>query len=216
MRRVFGLALWLVIQGAQAASVFDHPVTAEQLLRDLGPMTATMRDAQTLRGNFSQSKTLTGLPRPLLAEGSYLFARERGIAWRTVKPFESELVITKKEIIQRDAGSTTLRTTAERQPGAEAVTGIFFAVFALDFPALEKLFVLHSRRSAADQSATWELGLLPRPGMGDAIQRIVVFGGQRVHRIVLLDQHGDETDILLRDSAASNEPLSAADENRFK
>lgn len=230
MRRVIGVALWLMIQGAQAASVFEHPATAEQLLRDLGPMTATLRDAQTLRGNFSQSKTLTGLPRPLLAEGSYLFARERGIAWRTVKPFESELVITKKEIVQRDAGSTTSRSSAD----APAVAGIFFAVFALDFHALEKLFVLHSRRSgaapsasagvtksfsmtsAAEQNATWELGLLPRQGLGDAIQRIVVFGGHQVHRIVLLDQHGDETDIRLRDSAASNEPLSAADENRFK
>ena len=73
-----------------------------------------------------------------------------------------------------------------------------------------------SMTPAANQNATWELGLLPRQGLGDAIQRIVVFGGHQVHRIVLLDQHGDETDIRLRDSAASNEPLSAADENRFK
>ena len=238
MRCSLALALLLVAIGAQAASrsqdgvqrngtlsrsqvgdqkngtlpVFDHPVTAEQLARDLGPMTATLREAQILRGQFSQKKTLSGVPHPLLAEGSFLFARGRGIVWRTLKPFDSALVITQKEIIQRDSGGTALRMSAGADAVAGSVSQTYFAVFSLDFKTLESQFVLHSRRVGKG----WELGLLPRQGMGGAITRIVVSGAAKVDRVILQDRHGDETDIQLRHTVVSAEPPTAAEAQQFK
>lgn len=212
------IALFALAVAASAAaaaplpdSVFDHPADAAQLARDLGPAVATLRDALSLRGTYTQKKTLHELDKPLLAEGTFVFAREVGIAWRTVKPFDSELVITGREIIQRDRGGASLRLSAEQQPGVRAVAGVFFAVFALDFAALESLFELHSRRTPAG----WELGLRPRPGLAGAIRQITVRGRAHVERVLLSDANGDETDIRLRGTVASSEGLSAEELRRF-
>lgn len=195
---------------ATAGSVFDHPASAAQIEHDLKSVTATLREARSLRGGYVQKKTLREIPRPLVAEGRFLFAREFGIVWRTLTPFPADLVITPDAIIQRD-GATATRLSAEQQPGVRAVASVFFAVFALDFRALEPLFELHSRRTRAG----WELGLKPRPGTGDAVRRIVVSGRNHVQRVLLEDQAGDLTEIRLHDIAVSREGPSAAEQRLF-
>jgi hypothetical protein len=214
---------------AAADTVFDHPADAAQLARDLAPAIATLRDARTLRGTYTQKKILHEVPRPLLAEGTFLFARDVGIAWRTVKPFSSELVITRRAILQRDRGGASSQLSAERQPAVRTVAEVFFAVFALDFAALEPLFELYSRRAAAAPGASagglkvfsmtpaagWELGLRPKAGLGGAIRQITVGGRRHVERVWLSEVSGDEADIRLRDTVASGEALSAEEQQRF-
>lgn len=214
MIRALALLAALAAAGPAAGAtdpVFDHPADRAQLERDLAPAIATLRAARVLRGAYAQEKRLHELPRPLLADGTFLFARGVGIAWRTVRPFESELVITDREIVQRDSGGVALRLSAEQQPGVRTVAGVFAAVFALDFDALQSLFDLYSRRSGAG----WELGLRPRPGMAGAIRQITVGGRQHVERVRLSDTRGDETDIRLRDTSVSAEDLSAEEQRRF-
>lgn len=211
VRRALALLALCAAGGATAGTVFDHPADRAQLERDLAPAIATLRDARVLRGAYAQEKRLHELPRPLSAEGTFLFARGIGIAWRTVKPFESELVITEREIVQRDSGGTTLRLSAEQQPGVRTVAAVFAAVFALDFDALQAMFELHSRRSGAG----WELGLRPRAGMAGAIREITVVGARHVERVRLSDTHGDVTDIRLSGIEASAGALTADERRQF-
>lgn len=202
-------------QAAPANSVFDHPADAAQLARDLEPAVAGLRQAQTLRGRYRQTKVLHEVPRPLLAEGTFVFARGVGIAWRTVKPFASELVITREAIVQRDGAGQVLRLSAGQQPGVRALAGTLEAVFALDFAALGSLFELHSQRTDQAPASAWELGLRPRRGMGGAVQSIVVSGRSQVERVVLHDSSGDVTDIRLSGTRASSEPLTAEEIQQF-
>jgi len=197
---------------ARPGNVFDHPVTAHELTRDLGPVTATLRDAQVLRGLYSQTKRLADVPRPLLAQGSFLFARDTGLLWRTTKPFESELVITRNEILQREPGGGLVRVSADDHPAVRSVAAIFFAVFALDFDALESMFQLYSRGFGAG----WELGLRPKAGATGPIREIVVSGDRHVERVLLRDARDDTTDIRLRNTAASRSRLSADEMTVFQ
>lgn len=193
-------------------SVFDHPVTAHEIRRDLGPLTTTVRDAQVLRGAYSQTRRLADVPKPLRAEGSFLFARDTGLLWRTVKPFASELVITRDRITQREPGGETVRVSADQQPAVRTVAAIFFAVFSLDFDALESMFQLYSRGFGAG----WELGLRPRPGAAGPIEEIFVSGDRHVDLVRLRDAKGEVTEIRMRNSAASRSGLSADEMTVFQ
>jgi hypothetical protein len=189
----------LPLAAAPPASVFDHPATPATLAQQLGPATAGLTGAQTLRGSYVQKKTLQGVPRPLEAEGTFVFVRSRGIAWRTVRPFDSELVITPTRIIQREGGRVSMHLAAARQPSVRVVAEIFTAVFALDFEALAARFELFSR----PHGDGWELGLRPRAGAVPALKQLVVSGRQHVERVRVSDANGDETDIRLRDTKVS-------------
>lgn len=202
-----GLALFLALTtgaAASAATVFDHPVTAAELTQTLAPITGTLRGARTLHGAFTQRKTLKELPRPLLAEGTFLFVREHGILWRTTAPFVSELVITREALLQRDDGDAAgMRLSADSNPAVRQVSQIFMAVFGLDFAALERIFTLYGER----QKTRWTLGLRPRDkAMAGAMQDIVVKGAAQVSRVTLRDSQGGITEITLRGTVSSSDP----------
>lgn len=216
MKAARGLALLLALCAAtlHAAepAVFSHPATPAALAQQLSAATRGLQEAQTLRGGYLQQKTLQGLPRPLEAEGTFLFVRGTGIAWRTARPFESELVITPTDIIQREGGRVSLHLAAARQPSVRVVSDIFTAVFALDFAALAARFDLFGR-TVRDG---WELGLRPRAGQGGALKHIVVSGRAQVERVRVSDSNGDETDIRLRGTTLSAAAPAADELKRFK
>jgi hypothetical protein len=78
------------ISPVQANDVFDHPQSAEQLLK--GPLAqpaAALRGAQVMRGKFVYKKYLREIPQPLISRGDFVFVRELGINWHTREPFDS-------------------------------------------------------------------------------------------------------------------------------
>lgn len=212
MIRALALCLLLLAGPAAAGDVFDHPADAAKFAHDLKAATAALHGAQVLRGRYEQQKALAGVPRPLRAEGTFLFVRARGIAWLTTQPFDSELVITPTDIVQREGGKVSLHLTAAQQPSVRMVAEIFTAVFALDFDALAARFSLFSRKVPGG----WELGLRPRPGQGGALKQVVVSGHKQVERVRVSDTNGDETGIRLQDVAVSTSPPGPAELQRFE
>lgn len=211
VRPLFLLLCLVAAAPAAAGDVFDHPADAAKFARDLKAATTTLRGAQVLRGRYEQQKALAGVPRPLRAEGTFLFVRSRGIAWLTTRPFESELVITPTDIVQREGGKVSLHLSAAQQPSVRMVADIFTAVFALDFDALAARFSLFSRKVPGG----WELGLRPRPGQGGALKQVVVSGHTQVERVRVSDTNGDETGIRLQQVVVSAAPPSPAELQRF-
>lgn len=193
-----------------SGTVFDHPATAESFAHDLRDATQTLKGAKTLRGKYTQDKQLSGVPKPLHAEGSFVFVKDLGIAWLTTKPFESELVITGSDIIQRENGKVSMHLSAAEQPAVHIVSEIFEAVFGLDFERLSASFDLYSRRLGKG----WELGLKPREANG-ALRDIVVAGDREVRRVLVNDANGDSTDIRLKASVVSSSAPAAEELRRF-
>lgn len=203
--RIAAALLAFMLALPAAASLFDRPVPAAQLARELGPMTRELQSAQTLRGSYVQHKTLRELARPLRSEGTFLFVRDRGIVWRTRLPFASEMVVSGEALIQRQDGQVR-RIDAAAQPAVRLVGRIFMAVFALDFTELERLFELHGGLQA---DGTWALGLKPRSG--GALAQIEVRGAAQVQRVTLRESGGDLTDIELTGLVADTTAPAAAD-----
>jgi hypothetical protein len=210
--RLLAALIVLVASGAAAhaaePAVFEHPLTAEQLLK--GPLaepTATLRDAKLMRGSFIYRKFLAEIPQPLTSHGDFAFARELGVDWHTRQPFDSDFVLTLNGITQREDGRTTLQQSASAQPAVKVIARIFLALLSLDVNSLQGSFDL----SGVQQGRQWQVGLRPKvAAMAGAFREAVLSGGAQVDTLVMWDANGDRSEITFSDPKYS--PALTADD----
>jgi len=175
--------------------VFAHPATAAQLAQLLAPVAQPLKGAVGLQGHFAQLNHLHDLPQPLQSSGNFLVARGLGVDWHTRQPFDAEVVLTAKALIQRSGGDVQV-LGADQQPGLAAVSRTFDALFTLDLPQLSQRFKLYG---VQDQQG-WVLGLKPRDAaLADHLAAVVVRGHDRPAEVTLYQADGDHTEIRFSD-----------------
>lgn len=181
----------LMACGAPAAELFSSPADIGQMDARLQPL----RDVAALSGQFSQTRHIAGITRPLQSNGRFLYVSGRGIRWHTLAPFDSDFVLTPEGMQVREGGRVAVDLQPAAQPGLRLVSDIFLALFALDFQVLGRHFDLYF----LDQP-TWQVGLTPRDAAFQALAaRIIIDGSRRIDRVVLEDAHGDRTVITFSD-----------------
>lgn len=215
MTRAWLVVTWLAAFLSSPALVCAEPVvppvSGDTLLR--GPLArpaARLAGAQVLSGRFTQQRHLSELPRPLVASGDFLFAREWGVYWHTREPFDSVVTLTPTGIVERAEGSETMRLSADEQPAVRMVAHVFLALFTLDMASLERHFRVFPE-AGDGTSGRWSIRLEPR---GDAIASVfvnaTVSGNDDVEQVVLTDARGDRTVIDLARVEYSSSPPSAS------
>jgi len=194
----------------QAAELFSQPATPEVVARELRANFQELQGAHGLRGHFTQRKQLAGIARPLTSGGEFLFVRGRGILWHTTAPFDSEFVLTARQMVVTESGSVALRMQTAEHPALRLVSDLFLALFALDFDALGRHFDLFFAPGKA-----WRIGLVPRdPALRTVATRIELTGKNVVSSVVLEDAHGDRTEIVL-DGVQHLKTVTAAESGHF-
>lgn len=194
MRFLAGAACLCLALVAQAADPFAHPASADALLKIVSRPAARLEHARTLSGVFSQSRFLRELPRPLVAGGEFVFARDLGVFWRTRQPFDSVIVLNAAGMTQIDEGAAPLRLPADQQPAVRLVGNLFAALFTLDLARLGRDFELFG----VGEGKRWTLGLKPRgSGLAGVIRQVTVTGSDDVEQVELTDARGDRTLIEL-------------------
>lgn len=170
---------------------------------------ARLSDAPVQRGEFEQKKTVKGFKHPLVSRGDYLYARERGVVWRTREPFASTLVLTRERLQARAAdGSTTTALDARSEPGLRAVNQLLFALLAADLGVLAERFHIEGQVPA---EGTWRLTLTPRDAqLAGWLQRIELQGERQVQTVQWLEASGDAS--LIRFSAQTSAAALGNDE----
>lgn len=203
---IAGLICWTsMLSGAASAqddAVFSHPKSASELAASLLAEPArAIAATKVLRGKFVHTKHLRDIPAPLQASGEFVFLRDAGLHWRTVKPFESVFVLTPESMVQQDEGGAALTMNANEQPAVRAAARIFMALFAVDVNALESEFLMFGMPDVEVGASGWRLGLRPKnAAMGAVFTQAVVIGDSQVREVRLHDAYGDRTVIQLRDT----------------
>lgn len=161
---------------------------------DLSAVAERIEHTTVLRGTFTQEKRIEGFRNPLRSSGDFVLAAERGIVWKTVAPFASEVVLTRERIATRQAdGSWRIEADATRQPGLAAINATFFALMSGDVAALSARF---DGRATLMPEGRWQLALTPRPGpLAQAFTALHIEGAAFVEQVVLDDTQGDQTRI---------------------
>ncbi len=170
--------------------------------------------APLLRGEFEQEKRVQGFKNPLRSSGRFLIAREHGVLWTTLKPFPSEMVLTRDRILNRRAdGGLRVEADARQQPALRQVNAMMFALMSGDVKALSAHFDVQPELRPA---MAWRLVLVPRAAaMAQVFGRITLEGDRYVRQVEIDERSGDRT--LLRFANMTETPanLTADEARRF-
>ncbi|WP_051536867.1 hypothetical protein [Shewanella marina] len=82
-------------------TLFEHPATAQQLSQ----LKSQLAIKLPIRGDFTQSRYLKVLSKPLISQGKFIFAQQHGMVWQQVSPFRNSLVMTKTALYSKIVSS---------------------------------------------------------------------------------------------------------------
>ncbi|MDR8525507.1 outer membrane lipoprotein carrier protein LolA [Shewanella fidelis] len=201
--------------------LFAKPATDAELLA----LSQSLSPSPQAKGEFTQSRYLKVLKKPLISSGEFLFANNIGVIWQQSKPFSSTLILKDKKLIQIDSNGK-INVNHAQQAGANMMSDIMptllNALLSGDINALKQHFELSllmpstDKQSAPSQqaSAQWQLGLKPLDAMVQkAMPQLVLSGKQQIHSLVLFSGNGDRSQITF--TAVDESPLSSSDIARF-
>lgn len=136
--------------------------------------------------HFKQSRTIRGLPRPLMSQGQ-LYITADAIEWRTTHPLQQRLTITAKGIVE-DGADNSMR-------GSEIIATLLMAILRGDSEQIERNF--HYTIDYDGDKAC--LDLTPRNKViSQFVQRIESCGSPKLDTIELLEQGGNRSIIALQ------------------
>jgi hypothetical protein len=212
LKRLAVAAIICACNGAIAAdAVFAHRADAASVQKLLSAPARELSRSPVLRGHFSQRKFLRELQVPLTSSGEFLFARELGISWHTRQPFDSEFLLSRDGMMQKDSGSVAMSLSAGQQPALQIALRLFVGLFSLDLDALAADFELYGLSSGEH----WQLGLRPKSAaMAAVFNEALIDGRNAVESVELRDASGDRTLITIVDLQTAAAP-TAEDRQHF-
>ncbi|WP_039017683.1 LolA family protein [Halocynthiibacter namhaensis] len=145
----------------------------------------TLQDGQALSAQFEQDRYLEGFNGATRSAGEFYLLPEKGVAWRTITPFASDLIVGEDNIRQMVQGQQVMQVPVSQLPGADALHLIFAAVLQGDWDRLEREF--SARREPHEQG--WKLTYVP-PGRGP-IRAIELTGADYIETAEIFRRNGD-------------------------
>jgi hypothetical protein len=165
---------------------------------------AQLAQPALLRGQFEQSKQVSGFKKTLRSSGDFLVARNRGVLWNTRTPFSSQLRLTRNEIIATQDGQVAFRLSASKEPSVRLINSLMFSLLSGEVGELQKQF----RLAGSSNAGGWKLQLTPlQPGLAKVMSQISLSGDKYVRSIDILEASGDKTHIrFLAHSSSQGRP----------
>jgi len=148
---------------------------------------------KVLCGRFDQTKQLVGLKKPVKSSGRFCVVADKGVLWRSERPFANTIKLTRDEIVQLQEERVAMRLEAKKEPTVRMINSVLFALLAGDLDQLEKLFEI----DGGVDHQSWRVTLKARaPALAKAIGAIALEGAEYVKNIVIDESSGDRTSIV--------------------
>jgi hypothetical protein len=166
-----------------------------------------------IRGDFTQTRQLVGVKKPLMANGVKKKKKTRGVLWRTRTPFSQTMRVTQGEILQRDGDRVLMTLRADQEPAVNAISRVLFSLFVGDVSALAEYF---DYRGQLDGDAGWQLHFTPRDaGLRTVIGALSLEGDRVVRQVTLTSAAGDVTRIVFS-NVVTDTALTADERAQFE
>lgn len=160
---------------------------------------------------FTQTRRIASLKRPVVASGRLVFARGKGVWWQIERPYRFAYLLASDRVTEVSASGERVSRHVREVPGMAQAGRVFDALLRADLATLRTLFVVVPQGSAA----RWQAELKPRnPQVAAFVTRLAMKGGRFVEEIELEEANGDRTEIRLRNAHGASE-LAPADAAEF-
>ena len=151
--------------------------------------------APTVRGKFTQSKTLSGVSKKLNSEGFFIVDKSKGIVWITEKPIYQTLKVSDSGIRIGNKSGVLMNLDARSEPSVKYINELVLAIFSGDMSTLERLF-----NYSGDVTAKgWNLELTPKNTALTFFKKITIVGSSAINRISFISKDGDLTEVIFSD-----------------
>lgn len=182
-----------VAQSASRAAVGSAATTDATLVARIAAQLAANGG---VRAQFRQTQTLAALSAPLVSTGALVFARDRGVIWRTDTPYRVTYVIGDASVTKIDASGRRSTRGAPRG-GIAQVSQMMRAMLGGDLSGLYSQFDV----AAEGSPARWRLLLTPnQPQLAQALKSLRMEGGAFLQTLEMTAANGDITRIEFSDS----------------
>jgi outer membrane lipoprotein-sorting protein len=168
-----------------------------------------------LRGEVTQEKQVAGFKNPLRSQGRFVLAQDHGVVWTTLKPFPSEVVVTRDRILSRQSdGSSRVELDGRQQPAMRSVNAIMFALMSGDAQALSAQFTVKVEVLPGN---AWRMQLTPRSAMlGKVFAQLTLSGDRYVREVQINEANQDVTRIHFAGMSDTPAALSADEGRKFE
>ncbi len=172
----------------------------------LSRLTARLDQAGVIHADFTQTKTLQALKRPLRTSGRLVFARGQGVLWLIEKPYQASYALSAERVTEIGPDGARRVRAAREVPALAQVGRVFQAIFQGDIKGLEE----HFEVTVSGDAERWRVELAPKPALARFLNGINARGGRFLDLIEIEEAQGDRTRIEFRDSRL-DVPLSEAE-----
>jgi outer membrane lipoprotein-sorting protein len=176
----------------------------------LDALSARFSKTPVVSSEFTQTRTLSALTRPVKSSGRLVYARDRGVIWQVDKPYRAMYVIDDEQIVEIDANNNRRAKSTKEAPAVAEVGRVFRSIVSGDRKTLVQYFGV----AASGDASKWELRLTPKDKVAPFLKGVTVRGGQFIDHISLTEPSGDRTDLAFERQRA-DPALSDADARLF-
>ncbi|WP_256777350.1 MULTISPECIES: outer membrane lipoprotein carrier protein LolA [unclassified Stenotrophomonas] len=191
------------------------PALAAPATADVDLVKQRVAKVGVLHGEFTQEKQVAGFKNPLRSQGRFVLAQDHGVIWTTLKPFPSEVVVTRDRILSRQRdGSSRVELDGRQQPAMRSVNAIMFALMSGDAQALSAQFTV---KVEALPDNGWKMQLTPRSAMlGKVFTALTLSGDRYVRQVQITEANQDVTRIQFAGMSETPAQLSADEGRKFE
>ncbi|RJX30792.1 MAG: outer membrane lipoprotein carrier protein LolA [Oxalobacter sp.] len=145
-----------------------------------------------VHADFTQTKRMAALKRPLVTSGHLVYVRDHGVLWQIEKPFRIAYLLTGEKIVEINADGSRRERGQREVPGLAQIGRVFQAMLGADNAVLHEYF----EASALGAERKWEITLKPRhPQIAQFLVQLQLSGGRFVDAIRTTEAGGDITHI---------------------
>lgn len=153
-----------------------------------------------IRAEFTQTKQMQALKRPLITTGQFTYSQSDGVLWQIVQPYRISYVLGEDKIVEIDANGLRKERGLREVAGLAQLGRVFRAMLGADASALHSYFdITVPVNSGQADAGKWQLVLKPRQQqISKSLSLITLSGSQFVETIVITEASGDSTTLRFK------------------
>ena len=156
---------------------------------------AGLAEAGVVRGNFTQTREIELLSRPLESSGNFILS-DLSLYWQQTQPFTSVLIADGERLVQRLEDGPATSVEAADNPMVLPFSRIFLSIFEGSEEELRSNFEV----SFASDGNDWLMSLKPVTyPLSEAIETINLQGREYIDGITIINRSSDEMTIRFSD-----------------
>ncbi|MDA3849954.1 MAG: outer membrane lipoprotein carrier protein LolA [Spirochaetaceae bacterium] len=143
-----------------------------------------------MRSDYTQKKTITSLNRELTSSGTFIFMKDRGMAWLVKRPFPMNIIVTENAIIQQSIGGLSQIIDLNENPTFHRFSRTVQAIFLGDFTSVNRDYLLYFQQ---EETGGWTMVLKPKDeDLQNMVSYFQLTGHLNIQSFLIAEAAGDQ------------------------